>query len=208
MATKYMGISALLMLAAFITPASAAYRYQDKICQENGRAGFNEGSFSECGRVEGKSVTSLLLKKRVLRAIRMRTALLKSVNWSSVNLDYAIAQETFWYAPILRNISLLQSDFRGARIESAQIKGVEAKKSDFRAARILYSSLSEIDFHRADLRDSYFLHSNLKNIDFSGADLRGSVWLKTKCENCRYDPLTKLPWNESEAKRRGFLAHE
>jgi uncharacterized protein YjbI with pentapeptide repeats len=100
-------------------------------------------------------------------------------------------------------------DLRGAYLFEAKLQNV-----DFRGANLNKTQLSRADLRGADFRGAKLTGAYLHKADLSGADLRGAELLskaggaelnQVKLDGARFDATTQLPFDESEALRRGMV---
>lgn len=105
----------------------------------------------------------------VLGVFSIGVALAKKVNEDFCQADY-------------NRILKGEKDFVGAKLEEADLKGLNLSGADFRGAdlekaNLQGTNLSDCNFKNTDLEEANFKGANIKGASFSGAELEYAIWV-------------------------------
>ena len=114
--------------------------------------------------LSGADLTGANLVEATMTTCNLKEANLKKANLSRAELSYADLTEA----------KLMDTDFNGAVLHAAQLKGQDLRKVDIR-----WSTMSHAFLNGADLRDLYIQGVDLSFANLSGANFQDARWKKS-----------------------------
>lgn len=116
----------------------------------------------------------MLVKKLVISILTLSVFSIGVVFAKKVNEDFCQAD----FDRILKG----EKDFVGAKLEEANLKGLNLSGADFRGAdlekaNLQGANLTDCNFKNADLEEVNLKGANIKGTSFSGAELEYAIWI-------------------------------
>lgn len=116
----------------------------------------------------------MLVKKIVVLFLTLSVLSIGVALAKKVNEDFCQAD----YNRVLKG----GKDFVGAKLEEANLKGLNLSGADFRGAdlekaNLQGANLTDCNFKNADLEEVNLKGANIKGASFSGAELEYAIWI-------------------------------
>ncbi len=200
----YIRLPLWLLLAPAMASAGSLLEYRDGHCVGVPGEGKN-APLSECGSDRFRVLEKETLTGRTLRGIDLTGASVLRSRLTRDILDHARLGDTDWKFSTLTGVSFFGADLRGSRWAQTHADNCDFSGADARAARWTEITLAGATFRNTRFEAALIERVVFRDADFRGAHLRDVLWLRSRCERCRADATTELPWPKAEAERRGFV---
>lgn len=178
----FMAVSSAKAQNFWLSAGDLGFRFlYGKCVNEQGESGRNPRFLGECGEMNGADLSGEIIEENKLSGIHLEEARLSDANFHGGELLHASLRKAE-----LRNTIFALGDVSRANFEEAKMRG----------ASFYWTAMEGANLKGSDLRDADLRGASLQNIDWDK---------KTKFKNAVFDEDTWLPFDRSEAQKKGMI---